>query len=80
MFSIFQSLFEYLPSKSKWLGETSSSAHEIAHDLSSDKTLNTQSTSHGSGNDFSIDVPVLIVGGGPTGLLLAYLLSKLRGL
>jgi hypothetical protein len=26
------------------------------------------------------DVPVLIVGGGPTGLLLAYLLSKLNGL
>lgn len=26
------------------------------------------------------DVPVLIVGGGPTGLLLAYLLSKLSGL
>jgi 2-polyprenyl-6-methoxyphenol hydroxylase-like FAD-dependent oxidoreductase len=27
-----------------------------------------------------IDIPVLIVGGGPTGLLLAHLLSKLRGL
>lgn len=26
------------------------------------------------------DVPVLIVGGGPTGLLLAYLLSKLNGM
>jgi hypothetical protein len=25
------------------------------------------------------DVPVLIIGGGPTGLLLAYLLSKLNG-
>jgi 2-polyprenyl-6-methoxyphenol hydroxylase-like FAD-dependent oxidoreductase len=26
-----------------------------------------------------IDIPILIVGGGPTGLLLAYLLSKLGG-
>jgi hypothetical protein len=26
-----------------------------------------------------IDIPILIVGGGPTGLLLAHLLSKLRG-
>jgi hypothetical protein len=25
------------------------------------------------------DVPILIIGGGPTGLLLAYLLSKLNG-
>lgn len=29
--------------------------------------------------DVAIDVPVLIVGGGPTGLLLAHLLSKLGG-
>jgi ribulose 1,5-bisphosphate synthetase/thiazole synthase len=27
-----------------------------------------------------LEVPVLIVGGGPSGLLLAYLLSKLGGL
>lgn len=33
-----------------------------------------------SGNtEIAIDVPVLIVGGGPTGLLLAHLLSKLGG-
>lgn len=27
----------------------------------------------------SVDIPVLIVGGGPTGLLLAHMLSQLRG-
>jgi cation diffusion facilitator CzcD-associated flavoprotein CzcO len=26
-----------------------------------------------------VDIPVLIVGGGPTGLLLAHMLSQLRG-
>lgn len=29
--------------------------------------------------ELTIDVPVLIVGGGPSGLLLAYLLSRLKG-
>jgi hypothetical protein len=33
---------------------------------------------HGGGLG-EFEVPVLIVGGGPTGLLLAYMLSKLRG-
>ncbi|GAM88182.1 hypothetical protein ANO11243_062130 [Dothideomycetidae sp. 11243] len=34
---------------------------------------------YASDSDVSVDIPVLIVGGGPTGLLQAYLLSKLGG-
>jgi NADPH-dependent 2,4-dienoyl-CoA reductase/sulfur reductase-like enzyme len=30
-------------------------------------------------NTKDVDVPILIVGGGPTGLLLAHMLSKLGG-
>jgi len=32
-----------------------------------------------NGSGVTFEIPVLIVGGGPTGLLLAHLLSKLRG-
>lgn len=41
-------------------------------------TLTDEPISNGSAQH--IDVPVLIVGGGPSGLLLAYLLSKLNGM
>lgn len=42
-------------------------------------TNGTISKSHQSTYVAFDDVPVLIIGGGPTGLLLAYLLSKLNG-
>lgn len=35
---------------------------------------------HDASAQDGVDVPVLIIGGGPTGLLLAYLLSKLKSI
>lgn len=41
--------------------------------------VNGNDVSSGIEDDIAIDVPVLVVGGGPTGLLLAHLLSELGG-
>jgi hypothetical protein len=46
----------------------------------SNETNGINGKNHQSPHTAFDDVPVLIVGGGPTGLLLAYLLSKLNGL
>jgi hypothetical protein len=63
-------------------GLSTDSNNLIFHDTSYESSI---SSSSGLTNDSSVeddglvDSPVLIVGAGPTGLLLAYLLSKLSG-
>lgn len=50
------------------------------HGHINDQTNGHTNGSHIKGSNVTAEVPVLIVGAGPTGLLLAHLLSKLQGI
>jgi NADPH-dependent 2,4-dienoyl-CoA reductase/sulfur reductase-like enzyme len=76
MFSIFEHLFDFFATKSKVASEHTSKAHEAENGFI---THETKIKLDSPDAHTVLDVPILIVGGGPTGLLLAYLLAKLGG-